>query len=205
MNIVLAGGGGCMKELLWQFEESGIRVLGYCAPDMEEPTGIISKYKYLGTDDYLLGLQEDVAVALCFGTPKLRRKVYETLKSNKYIHFPTIIMEGAKVSPYAEVGEGTIICKDAVVATDCKIGNFAFVNMGAHLSHNFILGDFATVSPRAAIAGNVTVKEDAFIGINATIIQGLTVGRGATIGAGAVVTKSVSEGVTVAGVPAKEI
>jgi acetyltransferase-like isoleucine patch superfamily enzyme len=49
------------------------------------------------------------------------------------------------------------------------------------------------------------IRNGASIGANATILPGVEIGAGSMIGAGAVVTKSVAEGLTVVGNPAKEI
>lgn len=49
------------------------------------------------------------------------------------------------------------------------------------------------------------IKNRAFVGVHCVIMPGVTVGAGAIVGAGSVVTKDVPDGVTVAGVPAKEI
>ena len=47
------------------------------------------------------------------------------------------------------------------------------------------------------------LKKGCSIGANATILPGITVGENATVGAGAVVTRSVEDGVTVMGNPAR--
>lgn len=54
----------------------------------------------------------------------------------------------------------------------------------------------------------IVIKEKAYIGMRASIVSGkdgVTIGRGATVGACSLVLKDVPDGVTVAGVPAKEI
>ena len=205
MDIVLAGAGGCMRELLWQFEECGINVLGYTAPEQGPKGGILDNYKYLGDDDYLINSRDNVNVALCFGEPSLRKKVYETLRVNEHISFPTIILKGADVADTTSVGEGCIICRDVVITCDGKIGDFSFINIGALISHDANIGRFTTIGPRASFAGNVTTGDSAFIGIGATVIQGMSIGSEAVVGAGAVVVKPVPDKVTVAGVPAKQI
>jgi acetyltransferase-like isoleucine patch superfamily enzyme len=50
-----------------------------------------------------------------------------------------------------------------------------------------------------------TVRQGASIGAGAIILPGLIIGRGAMIGAGAVVTKSVPDGETWVGNPARRI
>ncbi len=51
----------------------------------------------------------------------------------------------------------------------------------------------------------ISIGKQVWIGGGAIILPGVTIGDGAVIGAGAVVTKDVPAGVTVAGVPARQI
>lgn len=197
-EVILAGGGGCMRELAWQISESGIKIKGYCAPAKEE-----TSLTYLGDDDYLKNLNEEANVVLCFGSEKLRKRVYEYISENKKLHFPAVILKGAVVSPDAVIAKGAVVASKAVVSTEAYIGEFAFVNMDSHISHDCKIGSFVTVSPRVAMAGAVTVGDNSFIGINATIIQGITIGSGAVIGAGAVVISDIPANVMAVGVPAK--
>lgn len=50
--------------------------------------------------------------------------------------------------------------------------------------------------------GKIEIKDNVYIGNNALILPGITIGRDVIVGAGAVVTKSVPDGVIVAGNPA---
>ncbi|MEO1987396.1 MAG: hypothetical protein ABGX47_12245 [Martelella sp.] len=58
---------------------------------------------------------------------------------------------------------------------------------------------------RGATSQTITVKDQVWIGCGAIILPGVTLGSGATIAAGAVVTRSVPDGATVGGVPARII
>ncbi len=194
-----------MKELIWQFEESGINILGYCAPEEDKSEGIISKYKYLGNDDYLLNCKIATNVALCFGYPATRKRVYESLKKNSNLSFPSFVLKDAKVSDSTKLGQGVIISSGAKVSVDGIIDDFAFLNIDALVHHDTRLGKFVTVSPRASLAGNVSVGDGSFVGISATVIQGITIGQDVVVGAGAVVTKDVKDRITVVGVPAREV
>ena len=205
MDIILTGAGGCMRELLWQFKESGFNVLGYTAPEQAPKGFITDDCKYLGDDDYLINIKEDVNVALCFGQPAMRKRVYEKLKANPHIHFPAVIMKDAVISDTTIVGDGCIICRDVVVTCDGRIGDFSFINIGGLISHDARIGAYNTIGPRAALAGNVTTGDMVSIGIGASVIQGMNIGSGSVVGAGAVVVRPVPPNVTVAGVPAKEL
>lgn len=52
---------------------------------------------------------------------------------------------------------------------------------------------------------SIRIGDYSFVGIRAIVMPGVTVGDGAIVGAGSVVTKSVGEGMVVAGNPAREI
>ena len=51
--------------------------------------------------------------------------------------------------------------------------------------------------------GGVTIGSESMLGTHSAILQNLAVGRGAVVGAGSCVVKSVPDGVTVKGVPAR--
>lgn len=53
--------------------------------------------------------------------------------------------------------------------------------------------------------GRIIIGSDVFIGVNAIIMPGVEVGSRVIIGAGSVVTRSIPDGVIVAGAPAKFI
>ena len=77
-DIILAGSGGCMREIAWQIQELNKlskvwSILGYV--DCEKPlegNGVMvggQLIRYLGDDDFLLARQDVTYVAVCVGSP----------------------------------------------------------------------------------------------------------------------------------------
>jgi acetyltransferase-like isoleucine patch superfamily enzyme len=67
-----------------------------------------------------------------------------------------------------------------------------------------VIGGGVHVCPGAHLAGAVRIGDRSWIGIAATVRQGITIGRDVMVGAGAVVVADVADGLTVAGVPARQ-
>lgn len=213
-KIVMVGSGGCMRELVWQIQESNKismdwDVVGYT--DNVAPLNgeyiMVGKQQipYLGKDEVLLATERKVNVVVAVGDSRLRRKIVENLRTNKNIQFPNIILRSAKICDDVEMGQGCIISMDAKVSTNVKMGNFTFLNTGSMLCHDDNVEDFVTISPYVKIAGQVKVKSYTEIGMNASIIQGLHIGEHVTVGAGAVVIRDVEDECTVVGVPARKV
>lgn len=74
-----------------------------------------------------------------------------------------------------------------------------------HIGHDVHLGKNVEIPAGAIVGGFCEVKEGAFIGINATLRNRINIGEKAFVGMGAVVTKSIPEGITVVGNPAKPL
>lgn len=72
-----------------------------------------------------------------------------------------------------------------------------------HLGHDVHLHKNVEITAGAIIGGFVEAFEGAYIGINAVIRNRVSLGAHSFVGMGATVTKSVPEGVTVVGNPAK--
>ncbi len=113
-----------------------------------------------------------------------------------------VIHPSAVVSPSARIGSGAFLGPGVIVNARAEIGAHAIINSGAVVEHDCRVGMNVHVGPRAALGGAVSVGNGALIGIGASVLPGVAIGAGATVGAGAAVISNVSEGVTVAGVPA---
>lgn len=213
-DIVLIGAGGCMRELVWQIQELNKvkptwNVLGYV--DYVEPENGShlnvgnSKIYYWGTDDILLNREEDINVAICVGSPKIREKIVSKLMCNPKIHFPNLILSNTYICNDLKIGKGCILSMDARISTNVTIGDFVFLNTGAKICHDGSIGDYVTLSPDVKLAGNVTIGRSTEVGIGATVIQGIKIGENVVIGAGATVVKDIPKECVAVGVPAKPI
>ncbi len=210
-DIILVGSGGCMRELLWQILEGqdDVRwnVIGYVDNEKPERNDICyvggKCCPYLGDDAWLLMQKKEVNVAICVGSPRLRKKIALKLQENHYLKFPSLILGTAQVCSDIQIGCGCIISTGSCISTNVRLGNFVFVNIGAMVHHDGSIGDFVTVSPGAALAGAVKVQEMSDIGMGAHIIQGIQIGKGVTVGAGSVVIRDIDDNCTAVGVPAR--
>lgn len=99
------------------------------------------------------------------------------------------------------------------VITQSEIHLHTLVGGGLRLPHptGIIIHPDSTIGPNCMIfqqvtlAGVVTMGGHVDVGTGAKIIGPVTIGDHVTIGANAVVTKDLPDGVTVAGIPAREI
>ncbi|MGO4870478.1 MAG: acetyltransferase [Roseiarcus sp.] len=122
----------------------------------------------------------------------------------------SIRCQNAVVSDTCEIGEGAILCAFVTITANAKIGRFFHANIYSYVAHDCIIGDFVTLAPRVSCNGNVHIEDHAYVGTGAVIREGspgrpTIISRRAIIGMGAVVTRSVEQGCTVVGNPARPI
>ena len=117
----------------------------------------------------------------------------------------SVVHPAAVVSPFAEVGQGSVIFAKAVLNPFARLGFGCILNTGATVDHDCELADGVHVSPGAHLGGGVRVGEASWIGIGASVMQGISIGVGATVGAGAAVVDDVADGLTVVGVPTRPV
>lgn len=122
-----------------------------------------------------------------------------------------LIGEGSRVAALVEIG-GTAELP-TIIGERCKIQAFAFICPGVTIEDEVFIGPHACFTndkyPRATtnewVPEKTLVKRGASIGAGAVILPGVTIGEHAVVAAGAVVTRSVPDGVSVAGNPAERI
>ncbi|MOA55555.1 putative acetyltransferase EpsM [compost metagenome] len=61
------------------------------------------------------------------------------------------------------------------------------------------------ISPGARLAGGVKVGEQSWIGIGSCVRQLVNIGRFVIVGAGAAVVDDIPDGMTVVGIPARQL
>jgi acetyltransferase EpsM len=140
-------------------------------------------------------------VVFGIGENNIRKHLAEILKYN----YLTVIHPSAAISPFVQIGQGTVIFHNTVVQSGTIVGNHCILNTKASIDHDCVIGDFAHISPGAILCGNVTIGESSWIGAGSVIIQGIKVGKNALIGAGSVVIRDVPDNSVIVGNPGRVI
>lgn len=213
-DLVLVGSGGCMRELVWQLQELNKRsimwnVIGYVDNKPSDYDGTVSvggqRLNYLGNDNFLLNKLEETNVAICVGSPALRKKIAEKIANNPKIQFPNLILGDTKICEDAKLGKGCIVSMDVRISTNVAVGDFVFFNTGSMVCHDGCIGNYVTLGPDVKLAGTVTVGMNCELGIGTKVIQGVCIGNNITTGAGTVVIRNIYDEGTYVGVPAYQL
>lgn len=208
--MIIAGAGACGSEVLWLLEESDFQwgkyqVLGFVDDTPERQGTAVNGYPVLGTIDWLNQATEDVCVVIGVGSSEGRYQIYQKLKDNPYISFPTVLASNVKCADGISYGEGCIFCYSGLLMPNCKIGNFVYMNIRSFVGHDAVVGDFCTINPSVSISGNVKIGQGSEIGVGASIIEKKTVGEYVTLGAGATVIRDIPSCTVAVGVPAQVV
>ncbi len=153
----------------------------------------------------------DAAVLAAVGDPRLRERLIGLaqeagLRVAPPLLHPTVDYE----RDYVSFGAGCVICRGTTLTTNITVGAHAQINLHCTIGHGVELQEFATLAPGVHISGKVVLEHHSYLGTGAVTVDGaydrsLVVGAGAIVGAGAVVARDVAPGVTVVGVPAREL
>ncbi len=163
------------------------------------------RWGVIGSTDLLLArVAEFDGAIVAIGDSHMRLEKFSNLKNSGF-NLVNLIHPNAVVSSGAEIGPGSVIFAGAIVNIDVVIGECVIVNTAATVDHDCILGNGVHIAPGAHLSGNVHVKAGSWLGVGACVKQGIRIGAKVTVGAGAVVVSDISDGLTVAGNPARPI
>ena len=202
-DLIVVGGGGYAKEVIWLAQECGYKVVGVLDDDPEMQGKAILGIKVVGIiekwSDY-----SDVEFILAIGSPRTRFKIFNKMELFGEPKFATLIHPSVSKSEFVSVGEGSMICSGSILTTDITIGKHCILNLHVTVGHDCVFGEFVTIAPMVAISGSVELRDLVEVGIGATIRQGLTIGEGAMLGMGGVLTKEIPSNFIFIGNPAKK-
>jgi sugar O-acyltransferase (sialic acid O-acetyltransferase NeuD family) len=169
------------------------------------PNCQMSGFCHLGNDDAWQEAQQkepSLKIVLALDFPSIRARLFAHYGKESLF---TLVSPYAYISSRAFVGIGSIIQRGVTIMPQVKVGAACKINVNATVHHEVEMGNFCTLAPGCSVLGRVTIEDEVYVGAGAIIRQRCHIGRGATIGAGAVVVQDVPPGITVVGVPAKNI
>jgi len=197
-TITFIGGGGHALVAHDCAVSAGLEVAGFYDDASDAPLA--------GSTPWLGALEDAVGGMgpwlLTLGDLATRRRVLGSVDGSGAI---SAAHQRAVVSLVARIGRGVLIAPGAIVNAHSVVRDHAIVNSGAIVEHECEVGENAHIAPGAVLGGRVTIGDDSLVGLGARVLPGVTIGARCTIGAGAVVTRSLEDGRSVAGVPAKPL
>lgn len=211
--FAIYGSSGCGRSLMPVAREflqaQGIVAEIYFIDDSLEKETVINNHKALNYNDFKCLDIKDKFVLIAIANSHIREKLVSQLEKDE-IHLWSIFSNQSVIMDDVKVSEGAAISPFVTIGSNVRVGKAFHANLYSYVEHDCIVGDYVTFAPGVKCNGNVHIEDHVYIGAGAVIKQGsphkpLTIGKGAIIGMGAVVTKSIPEGVTVAGNPAKEL
>lgn len=141
-------------------------------------------------------------VVLGFGAARGRGSVVAAVDFAGLM-LPTLTHSTAHVASSAMLADGVQVLARAIIGPGAQLGRGVLVNSGAIVEHDGVIGDCVVIDPGVVLAGRVTIGEAVEVGAGAVVLPDVEIGAHAVVGAGAVVTRSVADGETVVGVPAR--
>lgn len=150
----------------------------------------------------LESMPHGVAVAVAIGTPRIRARVVKNLAFGEH-EFPTLLHSTVTIGGSFRHGPGLIALAGVSIGTNVDVGSHVHLNPHAVLGHDVVCHDYVSINPNATLSGDCVVGSRTLLGANSTVLQQLTLGADVIVGAAACVTRSVPDGHTVIGVPAR--
>lgn len=136
----------------------------------------------LGGINELNEWNDELSIALCFGSPKTIKAIREKIFNPK-ISFPNIIDPDFSIGdPQSfNIGFGNIIKGHCSVTTNIKIGNFNLLNGYISIGHDVEIGNFNVFMPKVCISGEVSIGNKNLFGASSFIKQQIKIGNDITL------------------------
>ena len=167
--IVIVGAGGLGKEIACLINDLlDFELVGFYDDGLPVGQTILGKFPVLGSTQNLIDSQEELAVAIAFGNPSTRKKVWEKLQVNSNLSFPILIHPQALLMNKERIalGQGTVIFPFSILTTDIILGDNCLVQTRASVHHDVNVGSHSVIMPCAGLVMSEQFDEATFVESN---------------------------------------
>lgn len=202
VNLIVVGGGGFAREVLWLAEAVGAyNILGILDDRLQ--IGVqIGDYRVLGPISDAANF-EKCMFNIAIGSPQVRKSIVDKLESLGIKKFATLVHPSVQMSKRVKIGSGSTICAGVVLTTDIEVGAHNIININSTVGHDCRFGQYCTIAPIVAISGGVSLGDCVEVGTGAALRQGVSIEMGGMLGMGGVLTKNIPANEIFVGNPAK--
>ena len=149
-------------------------------------------------------VDSDDAFVCSIGDVQTKVKLVELIESQGG-SFISLIHPDVQINKTAKLGGGLLVFHDVHIGAEAVIGNHVMLQSYAAIGHDAEIGDYCRIDPKASVIGGVKVGDRVTLHTMSVLNHKVTVGDDAVIGALSFVIRKVKPGITVFGIPAKEI
>tara|TARA_R110000737_G_scaffold352064_1_gene396477 strand:+ start:28707 stop:29333 length:627 start_codon:yes stop_codon:yes gene_type:complete len=160
--------------------------------------------KIVGSEDILLDIKAPIDVIIGIAFPAIKRKIYDKLKSNSLINFPTLVSKNAWISEGVKIGQGVIVYPNCSINYGTILDDFSILNMNCAVGHECKIGQFSSLAPGVNLGGNTIIGVNTELGIGSSTRQFIHIGDDVKVGGQSMVVNDLESGIHVKGVPAKK-
>jgi sugar O-acyltransferase (sialic acid O-acetyltransferase NeuD family) len=203
-DIIIIGGGGFAKEVIWLANDCNRKVRGVLDDLVQTHNTQVQGATVLGDVSSWVNYK-DCEFIIAIGSPRTRQKVLEKMLTFGEPDFATLIHPSVRLSNTVSIGEGSIICAGSILTADISLGKHNILNLNVTVGHECEFSDYVTIAPMVAVSGNVKLHYLVEVGTGAVIRQGLELAEGSMLGMGGILTKNIPERMIYAGNPAKKL
>ncbi len=207
-DALVIGAGGQSRVVISILRDVGFyNIRGILDLSSSKPDEVIMGVPVLGNLSILatLKLSKNTDLFLAIGSNLVRKELWSRLLAEGY-SLPNLISPFALIDPSVKIATANIICPRAFIGPEVVMGANNIINTGAIIEHEAIVASHCHFAPGSIVAGRANISNECLLGAGATVLPEVRVKERATIGASALVLNDVCmEGVTIVGVPGKEL
>lgn len=120
-------------------------------------------------------------IIVTIGDCQIRKKIVQKLGYKDYM---TVVHPNAIKAESVKLGFGTVVMAGAILNPYVEVGDHCIINTGASLDHDV---------PHCTLCGEVEIGDGTWVGAGSTVIQCLHIGKNCFIGAGSVVVDDIPD------------